>query len=113
MEAPSNQKLRSVIEKRGLIKDEDEWLSELRKFCPQSKEKCVHAKVYSSGYGVKRKPKCLICGKRGTISRCVECVVDLCECCWYKWHVGIDPNCQITFTRDGDEYQGDQYQDGE
>ena len=114
MKAPSNQKLRSLIEKRVLIKDEDKWLSKLRKLCPQSKEKCVHAKVYSSGwYVVNPKPKCLICGKRGGISRCVECVVDLCEFCWYKWHVGIDPICQITFTRDGDEYQGDQYQEGE
>ena len=52
----------------------EEWI----KICPQLSE-LNHVKFRNT-------KKCILCESKGYVSRCVQCFVDLCEDCWYKWH---------------------------
>ena len=56
-------------------------------------EKRLHARVFSSGITPRR--PCLICEGKKSVARCVQCRVNLCNQCWFKWHTNINPICTI------------------
>ena len=56
-------------------------------------EKRLHARVFSSGITPRR--PCLICEGKKSVARCVQCRVNLCNQCWFKWHININPICTI------------------
>ena len=56
---------------------DDIWNKE----CPQRLHSRNHVKLPCNNDNV-----CIVCETKDEVSRCVECFVDICEDCWYKWH---------------------------
>ena len=54
----------------------------------------THAKVIPV-YDNKVKLECLLCATIFRVSRCVQCFVDLCDSCWYKWHPAVEARFKV------------------
>ena len=67
--------------------------------CSRRLDEETHAKIFTAQRVVRsdgfNKLTCLLCGSNSNVGRCVQCIVDVCEDCWYYWHPNMNPFCTI------------------
>eukprot|EP00956_Cyclotella_meneghiniana_P011558 scaffold16260_cov58-Cyclotella_meneghiniana.AAC.1 len=56
----------------------------------------AHAKVIPVNTNKVKLECSLLCATIFRVSRCVQCFVDLCDSCWYKWHPAVGARFKIT-----------------